>query len=176
MWEAFHAFPQILQVYYAKAFRLSHDRLLPDSFQFINHPTTCHYAVSTLKASLGCQEGNILLDTIVTLFDARSNKKWKLTHVSINHFHCNILAEFGRSEYCLALRWTLTYLNDAGIAQVQGLHFQYLLHSSVAVKTLCYKHSGFEFRWGDFLNLSNPSRRTRPWGLLSLQQKWVPET
>jgi hypothetical protein len=27
-----------------------------------------------------------------------------------------------------------------------------------------------------FLNLLNPSGRTRPWGLLRLQQKWVPET
>jgi hypothetical protein len=25
------------------------------------------------------------------------------------------------------------------------------------------------------LNLPNPSSRTRPWVLLSLQQKWVPE-
>jgi hypothetical protein len=41
---------------------------------------------------------------------------------------------------------------------------------SVVVKALCYKPEGrgFDTRWGDFLNLSNPSGRTRPWGLLSL--------
>jgi hypothetical protein len=33
-----------------------------------------------------------------------------------------------------------------------------------------YKHQGrgFDSRWGEFLNLPNPSGRTRPWGLLSL--------
>jgi hypothetical protein len=38
------------------------------------------------------------------------------------------------------------------------------------VKALCYKPEGhgFDTRWGEFLNLSNPSGRTRSWGLLSL--------
>jgi hypothetical protein len=38
------------------------------------------------------------------------------------------------------------------------------------VKTLCYKPEGrgFDTRWGEFLNVPNPSGRTRPWGLLSL--------
>jgi hypothetical protein len=42
--------------------------------------------------------------------------------------------------------------------------------SSVVVKALCYKPEGrgFETWWGEFLNLPNLSRRTRPWGLLSL--------
>jgi hypothetical protein len=41
---------------------------------------------------------------------------------------------------------------------------------SVVVKALCYKLEGrgFDSRWGEFLNLPNPSGRTRPWGLLSL--------
>jgi hypothetical protein len=41
---------------------------------------------------------------------------------------------------------------------------------SVVAKTLCYKPEGhgFSTRWGDFLNLPNPSSHTRPWGLLSL--------
>jgi hypothetical protein len=41
---------------------------------------------------------------------------------------------------------------------------------SVVVKALCYKLEGrgFDTRWGEFLNLPNPSGRTRPWGLLSL--------
>jgi hypothetical protein len=49
---------------------------------------------------------------------------------------------------------------------------------SVVVKALCYKPEGrgFDTRWGEFLNLPNPSGRTRHWGLLSLEQKWVPET
>jgi hypothetical protein len=35
---------------------------------------------------------------------------------------------------------------------------------------LCYKQEGREFdnRLGEFLNLPNPSGRTRPWNLLSL--------
>jgi hypothetical protein len=43
-------------------------------------------------------------------------------------------------------------------------------HGSVVVKALCYKPEGhgFDSRWGEFLNLPNPSVRTRPWGLLSL--------
>jgi hypothetical protein len=38
------------------------------------------------------------------------------------------------------------------------------------VKALGYKPEGrwFETRWGEILNLPNPSGRTRFWGLLSL--------
>jgi hypothetical protein len=41
---------------------------------------------------------------------------------------------------------------------------------SAVVKALCYKPEGrgFETKLGEFLNLPNPSSRTRPWGLLSL--------
>jgi hypothetical protein len=41
---------------------------------------------------------------------------------------------------------------------------------SVVVKALCYKPEGrrFDTRWGEFLNLTNPSGRTRSWDLLSL--------
>jgi hypothetical protein len=40
----------------------------------------------------------------------------------------------------------------------------------VVVKALCYKPEGrgFETRGGEFLNLPNPSGRSRPWGLFSL--------
>jgi hypothetical protein len=48
----------------------------------------------------------------------------------------------------------------------------YALHTCgrVVVKALCYKPEGrgFDTRRGQFLNLSNPSGRTRPWDLLSL--------
>jgi hypothetical protein len=48
---------------------------------------------------------------------------------------------------------------------------------SLVVKALGYKPEGrvFESRWGEIFNLRNPSGRTRPWGLLNLQQKWVLE-
>jgi hypothetical protein len=41
---------------------------------------------------------------------------------------------------------------------------------SVVVKALCYKPEGraINTRWGEFLNVPNPSGRTRPWSLLSL--------
>jgi hypothetical protein len=41
---------------------------------------------------------------------------------------------------------------------------------SLVVKALGYKPEGrgFETRWGDILNLANPSGRTKPWGSLSL--------
>jgi hypothetical protein len=40
---------------------------------------------------------------------------------------------------------------------------------SVVVKALCYKPEGrrFDTRWGEFLNLSNLSGRSRPGGLVS---------
>jgi hypothetical protein len=40
---------------------------------------------------------------------------------------------------------------------------------SVLVKALCYKPEGwgFDTRWDEFLNLSNPFGRTRPWGPLN---------
>jgi hypothetical protein len=46
----------------------------------------------------------------------------------------------------------------------------YIQWGSIVVKALCYKLEGcgFDTRWGDFLNLPNPSGRTRPWGLLGL--------
>jgi hypothetical protein len=51
-------------------------------------------------------------------------------------------------------------------------------HGNVVVKALGYKPEGrgFETRWGEILNLPNPSGHTRPWGSLSFWQKWVPET
>jgi hypothetical protein len=41
---------------------------------------------------------------------------------------------------------------------------------NVVVKALCSKPEGrgFDSRCGEFLNLPNPSGRTRPWGLLKL--------
>jgi hypothetical protein len=41
---------------------------------------------------------------------------------------------------------------------------------SLVVRALGYKPEsrGFENRWGEILNLRNPSGSTRPWGLLSL--------
>jgi hypothetical protein len=49
---------------------------------------------------------------------------------------------------------------------------------SLVVKALGYRPEGrgFETRWGEILNLLNPSGRTKHWGLLSLKQKWVRET
>jgi hypothetical protein len=58
------------------------------------------------------------------------------------------------------------------------IHLRERPRSSVVVKALCYKPEGrgFDTRWGNFLNLPNPSGRTSRWGLLSLWHKWVPET
>jgi hypothetical protein len=44
---------------------------------------------------------------------------------------------------------------------------------SVVIEALCYKPEGrrFDTQIGKFLNLSNPSIRSRPWGLLSIYQK-----
>jgi hypothetical protein len=49
---------------------------------------------------------------------------------------------------------------------------------SIMVKALGYKRGsrGFETRWGDILNLPDPSGRTRSWGSLNLEQKLVPAT
>jgi hypothetical protein len=42
--------------------------------------------------------------------------------------------------------------------------------SSLVAKALDYKLEGrgFEIQWGKILNVSNPSSRSRPWGLFSL--------
>jgi hypothetical protein len=44
--------------------------------------------------------------------------------------------------------------------------------NSVVVKALCYKVAGSRPDEVIFLNLPNPYGRTRPWGLISLWQKW----
>jgi hypothetical protein len=36
------------------------------------------------------------------------------------------------------------------------------------ISTESYEGRGFDTRWGEFLNLPNPSGRTRHWGLLNL--------
>jgi hypothetical protein len=48
-----------------------------------------------------------------------------------------------------------------------------ITEASTDLLSLSYKPEGrgFETRWGEILNLPNPSGRIRPWGLLSLQQK-----
>jgi hypothetical protein len=54
-----------------------------------------------------------------------------------------------------------------GSTTVRGGFEREMYHprSSVVVKALCYEPEGrgFETRWGEFFNLPNPSRRTRPW-------------
>jgi hypothetical protein len=51
-----------------------------------------------------------------------------------------------------------------------GEEWAFCFADSVVVKVLSYEPEGrgFDTRWGDFLNLPNPSDRTRPFGLLSL--------
>jgi hypothetical protein len=55
---------------------------------------------------------------------------------------------------------------------IKILYYKKGARGSVVVKTLCYKPEGrgFDSRWVEFLNLPNPSGRTRPWGLLSLTE------
>jgi hypothetical protein len=57
-----------------------------------------------------------------------------------------------------------------GYADLYVLLFGVEYLCSVVVKALGYKPEsrGFETRWGEILNLPNPSGRTRPWGSLSL--------
>jgi hypothetical protein len=76
---------------------------------------------------------------------------------------------------CLINSITCSERRLIGCAGSFWVHFSNILtifvaHGSVVVKALCYKPDGrgFDTRWGDFLNLPNPSGRTRPWGLLSL--------
>jgi hypothetical protein len=70
---------------------------------------------------------------------------------------------------------------DWGIALIPAKQFRNLFQKlftqsiviwghAVEVKTLRYKREGrgFDTRWGDCLNLPNPSGRIGPWGLLSL--------
>jgi hypothetical protein len=72
------------------------------------------------------------------------NHSWMM---SVNHTHCHATNYFDADH-----------------------HFPLGARGSVVVKALCYKPDGrgFDSRWGEFLNLPNPSGRTRPWGLLSL--------
>jgi hypothetical protein len=56
------------------------------------------------------------------------------------------------------------------LSQINAVHTTLSACGSVVVKALCYKPEGrgIDTRWGDFLNVPNPSYRTWPWGLLSL--------
>jgi hypothetical protein len=61
-------------------------------------------------------------------------------------------------------------LNDSNNNNYYYNNIIYEERGSVVVKALRYKPEGrgFDTRWGEFLNLPNPSGRTKPWGLLSL--------
>jgi hypothetical protein len=92
--------------------------------------------------------------------------------------------EYGRMDPLCSPRNTLfpqklalTSLTSGGRSRTKATElsffsFSYLLpaRGSLVVKALCYKPEcrGFDTRWCGFLNLPNPSGRTRPWGLLSL--------
>jgi hypothetical protein len=68
----------------------------------------------------------------------------------------------------------MQYLTAGSISVISyACSVLYLLfgtRGSLVVKALCYKPEGrgFDVRCGVFLNLPNPSGRTRPWGLVSL--------
>jgi hypothetical protein len=78
----------------------------------------------------------------------------------------------------LTARWELGYAQTNKV--IAQYHFWIVSYSSCTLgklKTLpglfpkqCYKPEGrgFDSQLGEFLNLPNPSGRTRPWGLLSL--------
>jgi hypothetical protein len=53
---------------------------------------------------------------------------------------------------------------------LNSLAMSYQSGGSIVVKALGYKPEGreFETRWGEILNVPNPSGRTRPRGSLSL--------
>jgi hypothetical protein len=63
------------------------------------------------------------------------------------------------------------YYSQAAGSKRSKLIININLRGSLVIKALCYKPEdrGFDTRLGDFfLNLFNPSGRTRLWGLLSL--------
>jgi hypothetical protein len=71
--------------------------------------------------------------------------------------------------------WNFQIKTSEIIRRAQAPYFEYPSNKpgargSVVVKALCNKLEGrgFDSRLGEFLNLPNPSGRTRPWGLLSL--------
>jgi hypothetical protein len=91
------------------------------------------------------------------------------------------------SYECLDCHWFLTeptnrclyyqkYTMRRDIAVLFGIkkHLTYCLIALNIVQLfgliLCYEPEsrGFDTRWGEFLNLPNPSGRTRPWDLLNL--------
>jgi hypothetical protein len=67
---------------------------------------------------------------------------------------------------------------QCGIPNISQLYMTPRPLTVIDFKAPGYKPEGrgFETLWGGILNLPNPSGPTRPWGLLSLYQEWVPET
>jgi hypothetical protein len=68
-----------------------------------------------------------------------------------------------------ATEYQQSLYRDIDLNQTYDLyHITTEVRDSVVVKAQYYKPEGREFdsRWGEFLNLPNPSGRTRPWGCL----------
>jgi hypothetical protein len=61
-------------------------------------------------------------------------------------------------------RWVSLFHRETHVHKIETVHNI----SSLVIKVLCYKLEGhgFDTRQGDFLNLPNPSGRSRPWCLL----------
>jgi hypothetical protein len=99
--------------------------------------------------------------TVVPLWGALSDERSGLSIVR-QRLHFQVICQY-------IYKYLLTFqMFDIQIR----VHTVYLrvARGSVVVMALCYnpEGSGFDSRWGEFLNLPNPSGRTRPWGLLSL--------
>jgi hypothetical protein len=104
----------------------------------------------TLSDAGGCEI------TTIEFYDQKWNSASTLSLIKI--FPRSLYLTFGRIIYAY---WGL---GAGGLRRGEGAR------GSVVVKALCYKPEGrrFDSRWGEFLNLPNPSGRTRPWGLLGL--------
>jgi hypothetical protein len=67
---------------------------------------------------------------------------------------------------CILSAWNVVWATGKHVHKFSLCICPYGAHSTVLIKTLCYKPEGhgFDTLWGEFLNLPNPSSCTRPWG------------
>jgi hypothetical protein len=136
-----------------------------------------------------CLLGKLIVVMVAKIFCASYANRRLITFCTMNNTqHTNILlcsstTPTVQNSVCFYCHWnpsrnwknikfciSILTLNFPRKLMEDVLSVLLLARGSVVVKALCYKPEGCQFdTWrGKFLNLPNPSGRTRPWGLFNL--------
>jgi hypothetical protein len=138
------------------------ERSYPQHGCWVQQINSSHFALLTLSA--------LPLLPFASNTCTTGSKNITIKTVTFRPRYIVICRNIGRSHSIIVL--------FSGLAHITHCRNTVLSQYGVSLCSLGYKPEGrgFETRWGEILNLYNPSDLTRPRGLLSLKHKWVLES